>query len=141
MNAKISVRLVWAVISILLEFTAVVAIVLWGLPRLGVDIPQWGSIVLITVVIIGWGTWSVIIYRKGSRALRQEPLAGLPNMLGTRGEVVSPLAPEGLVKIKGELWVAESESGEISNGAKVVVVGQDRLKLVVRDSDALKDGG
>jgi len=130
MVMKISVRLVWAVISISLEFTAVVAIVLWGLPRLGVDIPQWGSVTLITVLIVGWGTWSV----------RQEPLAGLPNMLGTSGKVVSPLTPEGLVKIRGELWVAESESGEISNGGKVVVVGQNRLKLVVRDSDALKDG-
>jgi membrane-bound ClpP family serine protease len=140
MSVKISVRLVWAVISILLEFTAVVVIVLWGLPKLGVDIPRWGSVTLITVLIVGWGTWSVIIYRKGSRALRQKPLVGLPNMLGTRGEVVSPLTPEGLVKIKGELWVAESESGEIRNGGKVVVVGQDRLKLVVRDSDALRDG-
>lgn len=140
MNVKISVRLVWAIISILLEFTAVVAIVLWGLPRLGVDIPRWGSVTLITVLIMGWGTWSVFIYRKGSLALQREPLAGLPNMLGTSGKVVSPLTPEGLVKIRGELWVAESESGEISNGGKVVVVGQNRLKLVVRDSDALKDG-
>jgi len=126
-----------AVVSTLLEETAIVAIVFWGLPRIGVQLSQWGSIVLLIAVMVVWGTWSVITYRKGSKALQREPLAGLPNMFGTSGQVVSPLAPEGLVKIRGELWVAKSESGEINLGGEVTVVGQDRLKLVVRQSDTL----
>lgn len=137
MGRNINGRLIAAVVSTLLEETAIVAIVLWGLPRTGVQLPQWGSIVLLIVLMVGWGTWSIFTYRKGSEALRREPLAGLPNMLGTRGQVVSPLTPEGLVKIKGELWVAKSESGEINPGGEITVVGQDRLKLVVRQSDTL----
>ena len=68
-------------------------------------------------------------HRLGSRALRKNPVDGL---VGSEGEVVSPLAPEGMVRIKGELWRAESASGEINTGEEVTVVGQDRLRLIVR---------
>ncbi len=139
MGRNINGRLITAVISTLLEETAIAAIVLWGMPRIGVQLPQWGSIVLLIVLMVGWGTWSIITYRKGSEALRREPLAGLPNMIGTRGQVVSPLAPEGLVKIRGELWVAESENEEINPGGEVTVVGQNRLKLIVRQNETLTE--
>ena len=42
------------------------------------------------------------------------------------------LAPEGLVRIKGELWKAKSASGSMDIGEKVIVVGQDGLELTVR---------
>ena len=134
-SKNINGRLITAVISTLLEETAVVVIVLWGFPAVGLHLSLWGSIILLVVVMVGWGTWSITIYRKGSRALKREPLAGLPNMLGTKGEVVRPLVPEGLVKIRGELWVAEAENGEINTGGEITVVGQDRLKLLVRPSN------
>ena len=139
MSRKINGRLIAAVISTTLEETAVAAIVLWGLPAIGADLPLWGSIVLLVVLMLGWGTWSIWVYLKGSQALRREPLIGLPNMLGTEGKVVSPLAPQGLVKIRGELWVAEPESGEIEPGGDVTVVGQDRLKLIVHRSGTLSE--
>lgn len=139
MSRKISGRLIAAVISTTIEETAIAVIVLWGLPATGANLPLWGSIALLVVLMVGWGTWSIWVYLKGSQALRREPLAGLPDMLGTKGEVVSPLAPQGLVKIRGELWVAESESGEINPSGEVTVVGQDRLKLIVRPSDALRE--
>ena len=123
-------RLVLAIISTLLEEAAIVVIVRWGLPQIDVDIPIPGLIAL----MIAWGAYSVTTYRIGSRALRKKPLISLPDMVGSKGEVVSPLAPEGLVKIKGELWVAKSAGGEMQSGGEVIVVGQDRLKLVVRES-------
>jgi len=123
---------VWAVVSGLLEEAALVGLVLWGLPRLGVRMPLAGSIALLVSLMLAWGAGSFIFYRKGSRALEQEPLVGLPNMLGSRGQVVKRLAPQGLVKIRGELWTAEAESGEINNGEEVIVVGQEGLKLRVR---------
>ena len=103
-------------------------VVLFGLPQLGINIPLAGLIALMAV----WLAWSVIIYRIGSRALRKRPLDILPDMVGCKGKVVSPLIPEGLVKIKNELWVAKSVRGKVNLGEKVVVVEQDRLKLVVR---------
>ena len=123
-------RLVLAVVSTLLEETALVVIVLWGLPQLGIQIPLAGLIAL----MVAWGAFSVFIYRMGSRALRRKPVMGLPGMLGSRGKVTSPLAPEGFVRIKGELWEAKSAGEEIDTGEKVTVVGQDGLKLVVRKS-------
>ena len=131
MARKVSGRLVIAIVSDLLEETAIVVIVLWGLPRIGINIPIWGLI----LIMVAWCIYSVITYRKGSQALRSKPMIGLPDMLGTKGKVVSPLAPDGLVKIKGELWVAEAESGEVKPGTEVVVVAQNRLKLVVRQTD------
>ena len=135
MAKKISGGLIVAIVSTLMEETALVVIVFWGLPWLGIHLPLWGSIVLLINLMAAWGTYTVITYWMGSRALREKPVVGLPDMVGSKGEVVSPLAPEGLVKIRGELWIAESESDEIPLGGKVIVVGQDRLKLVVREND------
>ena len=124
-------RLILAIFSTMLEEAALVAIVLWGLPQLGIHIPLAGLIAL-TVAL---AAFAIIIYRMGSRALRRKPVVGLPDMVGSKGKVVSRLAPVGLVKIKDELWEAKSARGRIDNGAEVTVVGQEGLKLVVRKGD------
>lgn len=123
-------RLVVAIFSTLMEEAALAVIVLLGLPQLGIHIPLAGLIVLMAA----WCAFSVIIYRMGSRALRRKPLVGLPDMLDSKGKVVSPLDPEGTIRIKGELWDATSAEGSINTGEGVTVVGQDGLKLVVRKS-------
>lgn len=120
-------RLIFAIFSTLMEEAALVVIVLWGLPELGIHIPLAGLIALMAA----WGAYSVISYRIGSRALRRKVVAGLPAMVGTKGKVVSPLAPKGVVRIKGELWGATSSGANIDAGEEVVVVGQDGLRLVV----------
>lgn len=128
-------RLIFAIISTILEEAAIVVIVLWGLPKIDVHIPLPGLIALMVV----WGTYSVMTYRMGSRALRKKPVINLSDMVGSKGKVVSPLAPEGLVRIKGELWVAKSASGEMKPGVEVIVVRQNSLKLVVRESGTAND--
>ena len=123
-------RLVLAIISTLLEEAALAVIVLLGLPKLGIHIPLAGLIALMAA----WGAYSVITYRMGSRALRRKPVVGLADMVGSKAKVVSPLAPEGIIRIKGELWGAKSASGRMDTGEEVIVVGQDGLKLAVRKS-------
>ncbi len=125
-------RLIFAIISTLMEEAALVVIVLWGLPQLGIQIPLPGLIALMAA----WLAFSVFIYEMGSRALRKKPIVGLPAMVGSKGKVVSPLAPEGLIKIKGELWVAKSAGRRIDAGEEIIVVGQDGLKLIVRKGNA-----
>jgi len=120
-------RLIYAIVSILLEEAAIVVIALWGLPQLDIEIPLG---VLITVMVL-FLALSILLYQAGSRALRQKPVP-LSVMIGTKGKVVSPLAPVGLIKIKDELWQAESVSGKIDVGKEVMVTGQDGLKLIVR---------
>ena len=121
-------RLIIAIVSTTLEEAALAAGVLWGLPRLGIHIPLW----VLIIVMLAWGAYTVTTYRMGSRALRKKPIAGLLDMVGSEGKVVSPLVPEGLVRIKGELWMAKSASGRMDTGVEVTVVGQNRLKLIVR---------
>lgn len=128
-------RLILGIISTMLEEAAIVAIVRWGLPQIDVHIPLPGLIALMVV----WLAYSVFTYRMGTRALMTKQLVGLPDMIGSQGKVVSPLAPEGLVRIRGELWVAKSASGEMKSDGEVVVVGQDGLKLVVQDSDTAQN--
>ena len=124
-------RLILGIISTLLEETAIAIIVLLWLPQLGIHIPLAGLIALMVV----WGAFSVFIYRMGSRALRRKPVISLP-IVGSQGRVVSRLAPEGLVRIESELWVATSAGAEMDVGTEVIVVEQDGLRLVVRKSSA-----
>ena len=80
--------------------------------------------------------FSVFTYRKGTLALKRKPVVGLPAMIGCRGKVISPLAPDGVVKIKNELWEAKSGGRKINPGVEVTVLGQDGLRLIVRKSSA-----
>jgi len=121
-------RLIFAIVSTLLEEAALVALVLWGLPRLGIHLPPAGLIALMSALV----AYAVITYRLGSKALGKKPVVGLPDMVGSRGKVVTPLDPEGLVRIKGELWESTSADRRINTGEEVIVVGQDGLKLTVR---------
>jgi len=123
-------RLILAIFSTLMEEAALAVIVLLGLPHLGIHIPLAGLIVLMAA----WGVFSVFTYRMGSRALRRKPVVGLPDMVDSKGKVVSSLDPEGTIRIKGELWDATSAKGSINTGEEVIVVGQVGLKLVVRKS-------
>ena len=130
-----TVRLILAVISTLVEEAALVAIVLLVLPQFGIRIPLAGLIAL----MVALGVFAVITYRLGSRALRRGKVVGLPDMIGTQGKVVKPLDPEGLVRVRGELWVATSAEDEMQTGTLVTVVGQERLKLIVRESNPTTD--
>lgn len=123
----ITARLIYSIVSVILEEAAIVVIVLVGLPQLGIEIPLG---VLIAVMVV-FAIFSVLLYQAGSRALRRKPVT-LSVMIGSKGKVVSPLAPVGFIKIKDELWEAESVGSKIGIGKEVMVVEQDGLKLSVR---------
>ncbi len=120
-------RLIMAILSTMLEEAALVAIVLVGLPELDISIPLAGLIAL----MVGWATVSVFTYRMGSRALRRRPMAGIETIIGSKGKVVSPLAPEGLIRIHAELWRAKSTGSRIDVGEEVIVLERDGGRLIV----------
>ena len=124
---SLSTRLIVAIVTSLLEEAALVAIVLWGLPQVGIEIPLAGLIIMMLIL----AAYDVGIYRMGSRALRKKPVNGLPDMVGTKGKVMNALVPNGQVRIKDELWDARSSGETIEAGAEVIVVEQDGLKLTV----------
>jgi membrane-bound ClpP family serine protease len=121
-------RLIIAIVTTLAEEAALAALVLLGLPRVGVNL----HVGVLIALMAALAAYAITTYRMGSRALRRKPVVGLPAMVGARGRAVSDLAPEGTVRIKGELWESRAEGRRINAGAEVVVVGQEGLKLIVR---------
>jgi membrane-bound ClpP family serine protease len=124
------IRMVLAVISTSLEETAIWAIWRWVLPEFGIELP-FHFLIPVMAAWAGFGVWLFILT---TRTLRRQKPAGLPSMVGMLGRVVSPLEPEGLVKIRSELWGAVSDGENIATGEEVLVVGEDGLKLSVRKS-------
>ena len=131
MRDKVSTLFIWKIFTSLLEQAVLVAAVLWGLPLIDINLPLW---VLAPASVI-LQAYNVFSYRKSIQALRAQPIAGMSNMLGTQGETVNPLTPDGLVKIRGEIWAATAANGNIVNGRSVTVVEQSGLKLIVREND------
>ncbi|MFC2067105.1 NfeD family protein [Chloroflexota bacterium] len=120
-------RLILAIVSTSMEELAIYVIWRWGLPELGIQLP----LQVLIVVMVAWVIFSVTVFHIGTRALKRKVVFGLPSMMGGKGKAACPLDPEGLVKIKSELWGATSVDGDIDTGEKVTVVGQDGLKLMV----------
>jgi membrane-bound serine protease (ClpP class) len=83
-------------------------------------------------MMVAWGVFSIFLFILTTIVLRKQVPVGLPSMVGTRGKAASALSPEGMVKIKSELWAAKADTGRIASGDDIEVVGEDGLKLVVK---------
>lgn len=121
-------RLIIAIITNLLDEAIIVAFIIFGLPRLGVQIPTWALI----LIGVGFLVYAVGFYTIGSRVLNKKPLPGLTSMVGVEGRAMTRLAPEGFVRVEGELWASRTDAGTIDAGTMVIVTQQRRLKLTVR---------
>ncbi len=127
LGASFTARLILAIVSTGLEEAALYAIWRWVLPDLEVRMP----LNVLIIIMIVWGAYAITNFIIVTRALRKTVIIGLPTMVGSIGKVVQPLHPEGLVRIKSELWGAESAEGDMGVGEIVTVVKQDGLKLFV----------
>ena len=125
-------RLALVILSTLVEEIALAVFILFGLPKLGVSLPLGALIGMMS----GLAAYGILSYRLGSRALAKKPLAGFTDMTGSLGTVIEALCPRGVIKINNELWEAECTDYRIEIGEKVVVVGRDGLKLMVRRCQA-----
>ncbi len=121
-------RLIIAIITNLLDEAVIVAAIIFGLPRLGINIPVWGIALICVLFLI----YAVAFYQIGSKIIKKKPMPGFSDMVGIKGKVTAPLNPVGLVKIEGELWEARAESGTIEAGTEVIVISQSGLRLIVR---------
>ena len=121
-------RLIIAIVTTLLDDILILVLLFLGLPYFGIQLP----LGLVIGVALLWTAFAVFLYFKGGKILKQKPVSGLTDMVGIYGRVVRTIAPEGMVKIKGELWVARAEGGKIETGEEIIVVGQDNLVVTVR---------
>ncbi|AEH24318.1 NfeD family protein [Pyrococcus yayanosii] len=103
---------------------------------IGPDVFRELRLVIITISVLlalffAFGMAAVI------RAHRRKAKTGKEEMTGLTGIVIEPLNPEGMVKVRGELWRARSRDGKkIDVGEKVKVVDMEGLTLIV-----VKEGG
>ncbi|MBI4266920.1 MAG: hypothetical protein HY668_00955 [Chloroflexi bacterium] len=121
-------RLILAVISTLIWEGALLTAWLWGLPQLGIELHA--AVLVVAMVLLA--VHSVVSFHIGTRVLSMKATIGIPDMVGSRGSTVCPLTPEGMIMALGELWIAKSVEGNIDKGEAIEVVGQERLKLLVR---------
>ena len=61
----------------------------------------------------------------------RQPMMGPESMIGQTAVVVEDLAPEGLAKHQGVLWVARSVEGTISTGEEVIIKEVYGSKILV----------
>lgn len=121
-------RLALAIISTTCEEVAIYVIWRWLLPRFDIHL----SFQVLIGIMVAWAAFSIWLFIFTTRTLRKQVPVGLPSMVGSKGKVAGKLSPEGMVRIKGELWGATSAEGDIDTGEEVLVVGEDGLKLSVR---------
>ena len=102
-------RLILAIVSTSLEEVALVVVWRWGLPQIGIELPVY----VLIIVMVAWAAYAVTTFVIVTRTLKKKAVLGLPTMIGCKGKAASPLAPDGLVMIKSELWGATSTEGNI----------------------------
>jgi membrane-bound serine protease (ClpP class) len=89
------------------------------------------SIVLLAVVAIITAIFFGLIVGLGIKAHLRKPTTGKEGLLGEIGVAQDDLNPVGLVLVNGELWSADSTSGEIKKDEKVMVVKVNGLNIKV----------
>lgn len=119
----------WLIIlAALLDDIAVTLVILLVLYLLHVPI----STPIIVFLIVFFVFFTFIMHKAVIPAIHRRKATGKECMIGLEGEVVESLTPEGMVKVKDELWTAESLDGDIAKGEKVEVVAVEGLTLKVR---------
>jgi membrane-bound ClpP family serine protease len=110
------------------EETALMVVLLWLLPKLGMEVHPW----LVIVLAVAWGAWSYLTYRIGARTLNIIPVVGAEALPGVRCRTITPLSPGGYVQAGSELWRAHSTAGDINSEVDVVIVEVKGLTLLVK---------
>ncbi len=121
-------RLIVAIITTLLDDILILLLLFVGLPYFGVHLP----LSLIIGIALLWVGFAVFLYLVGGKVLKKKPIPGFTDMVNTRGTVAHMLAPNGMVKIDGELWIAKSNGETIKKGERIIVIKQNNMELIVR---------
>lgn len=118
---------IYAIVGTILELAVLVAVVIWGLPYAGIEIPLWGLVILALFLL----AFSCYTYSMGRRALNKKLLHEIEAMIGCQGVVATVRKGGYYLKVRGELWKGISES-PLRTGQEVMVIAVDGFKLVVK---------
>jgi len=106
----------------------VAALLLWS-------VQQWlaSSPWLMSVGLSAWILKDLALYPLVRAAYESDVKTGIERLIGDRGVVQNELAPRGKVRVRGELWSAEIESGSqpLAQGEPVLILGAQGITLIV----------
>ena len=91
----------------------------------GLDLWIYGLLIVIFIAIIAFMVYIFLPQLK-------KPLTGAEGLIGLTVMTTETLNPIGMVRIKGELWSAESINGRIKKGEKIEVEKVNGLQLLVK---------
>ncbi|MFZ0452564.1 MAG: nodulation protein NfeD [Ignavibacteriaceae bacterium] len=97
---------------------------MWGVLKI-----SWEAIAMIVTITI---LFFFVIVGLGIKAQRKKPSTGEEGIVGEFGKAISDLNPNGLVRVHGEIWDAETSDAKIETGSRIVVEQVNKLKLKVK---------
>ena len=112
------------------------------------QVPGWLAAAVILLALMEWislSPWAasglfslwvikdIAMYPLLRTAYQSRVKTGVEQLVGEKGVVQSPLGPRGMVRVRGELWQAETESSElrIERNSKINVKAARGLTLIV----------
>ena len=93
------------------------------------------SMELIILIVALTAVFFLFAISMGVRAQKKKPATGQEGLIGETAEAITNLNPYGEVSVHGEIWKAQSLSGQISEGEKIKVTGIENLLLKVDKID------
>ena len=118
---------IYSIIISALQAAAIAVLIIVVLPILGINIPVWGIVSILTA----YAVFAYIMYRISHPTVLYKPVSSPEAIVGKDGVVEVELKPEGYVRVEGELWKAACPRGDLYKGDMVVVTGMEGLKLTV----------
>ena len=116
-------------VILLLDEVLIVVLVFLILWKTGVSL-SWEIIITViglTAVVI------FIVYRIIVSLTRRDQVGAREGMIGLHGRVVSPLTPEGTIKVHGEIWKAKCTNDDsVSSQEEVIIMDVEGLTLLVK---------
>ena len=102
------------------------ALLLWFLVE-RTTVPRWVGIGFLIV----WVVKDLVVYPFIRYAYEGNTKAGTEQLIGNKGVASERLAPEGYIKIQGELWKAQAKHDPIPQDEAVKVTGARGMTLIV----------
>ena len=90
------------------------------------------SISAVIAVALSTGLFFAFAVGKVIQARRRRSVTGKEGLVGQVGQARTPLEPDGMVFVRGELWKATAVDGPVAAGERVEVEGMAGFQLIVR---------
>jgi membrane-bound serine protease (ClpP class) len=115
---------------------AIGSLLLYVRPPDGGNSPPAATVALpVVAAVAGAGlALALVLARVAASVRRLPPALSLGHVTGAQGTARTPLKPEGVVHVQGQLWSARVSTGELEAGESIRVVGRRGLVLDVEST-------